>query len=99
MALRRIENSADYVGKHMSFRISEYGERGRNIVLSHRALLEEQLQQEKEQQKETLLEGMTVTGTVTSLRDFGAFVRVGAVEGLLPISEIGWSRVNDIREA
>jgi small subunit ribosomal protein S1 len=98
MALRRIDKSGDYVGKHLPFKITEYGERGRNIVLSHRAILEEQLKQEKELQKESLVEGMTVSGTVTSIRDFGAFVRVGAVEGLLPISEIGWSRVSSVAD-
>ena len=41
---------------------------------------------------------MTVDGTVTSIRDFGAFVDIGGVEGLIPISEIGWSRVDDIKE-
>ncbi|HJV36176.1 30S ribosomal protein S1 [Geomonas sp.] len=98
MALRRIESSEAFIGKHMSFRITEYAENGRNIVLSHRALLEEQLKQEKEALKETLKVGDRVRGTVTSLRDFGAFVSIGAVEGLLPISEVAWSRVKDLSE-
>ena len=98
ISLRRVDNAADFVGKQLSFRISEYGENGRNIVLSHRAILEEERLRQKEEQKETLKEGMIVKGTVTSLRDFGAFVSIGSVEGLLPISEIGWSRVKDIRE-
>jgi small subunit ribosomal protein S1 len=96
--LRRADSSADYVGKHLSFRISEYGERGRNIVLSRRSVLEEERNQEKETLRETLAVGQTVRGTVTSLRDFGAFVSVGGIEGLLPISEVGWGRVADISE-
>jgi small subunit ribosomal protein S1 len=96
--LRRADASADYVGKHLSFRISEYGERGRNIVLSRRLVLEEERNQEKETLRETLAVGQTVRGTVTSLRDFGAFVSVGGIEGLLPISEVGWGRVADISE-
>ncbi|MFZ3208326.1 MAG: 30S ribosomal protein S1 [Geobacteraceae bacterium] len=99
MGLRRVEDNSIYIGNHLSFRISEYAENGRNIVLSRRALLEEELQQKKDELRETLKEGMVVRGTVTSLRDFGAFVSIGSVEGLLPISEIGWGRVTDIREA
>jgi len=98
MGLRRIEDSAAMIGKHMSFRISEYAENGRNIVLSHRALLEEELQQQKDALKETLKVGDRVKGTVTSLRDFGAFVSVGCIDGLLPISEVAWARVNDVSE-
>ena len=98
MGLRRVEDSSAFIGKHMSFRISEYSENGRNIVLSHRALLEEELQQQKEALKETLKVGDRVQGKVTSLRDFGAFVSIGAVDGLLPISEVSWSRVKDLSE-
>ena len=98
MGLRRVDDSAALIGKHMSFRISEYAENGRNIVLSHRALLEEELQGQKDALKETLKVGDKVRGTVTSLRDFGAFVSIGCVEGLLPISEVAWARVNDVSE-
>jgi len=98
VALRRVEDAAALIGKHLSFRITEYGEKGRNIVLSHRALLEEELQQQKEALKETLQVGQRVRGTVTSLRDFGAFVSLGCVEGLLPVSEVGWTRVNHVSE-
>lgn len=98
IGLRRVDDSAALIGKHLSFRISEYAENGRNIVLSHRALLEEELQVKKDALKETLKVGDRVHGTVTSLRDFGAFVSIGAVEGLLPISEMAWARVNDVSE-
>ena len=98
MGLRRVDDSAALIGTRMSFKINEYGENGRNIVLSHRALLEEELQEQKDALKETLKVGDRVRGTVTSLRDFGAFVSIGCVEGLLPISEVAWSRVNDVSE-
>jgi len=98
MGLRRIENPESCVGSHMSFRISEYGEKGRNIILSHRAILEEEQRGQREELRETLREGMKVKGKVTSIRDFGAFVSIGCVEGLLPISEIAWGRIADIRE-
>lgn len=98
IALRRVEDTAALLGKHMSFKITEYSEKGRNIVLSHRALLEEEQQAQKEALKETLKVGDRVKGTVTSLRDFGAFVSIGAVEGLLPVSEVAWARVNHVSD-
>jgi small subunit ribosomal protein S1 len=52
----------------------------------------------REESMATLTEGMVVRGKITSVRDFGAFVDIGPIEGLLPISEIGWERVEDIRE-
>jgi small subunit ribosomal protein S1 len=98
MGLRRLDNPETHVGKHMSFRVTEYGEKGRNIIVSRRAILEDERRQQREELRETLREGMTVKGTVTSIRDFGAFVSIGSVEGLLPVSEIAWGRVADIRE-
>ena len=99
MGLRRVENAGgEYLETHMPFKITRYEENGRNIVVSARALLEEERERQKEALQQTLAEGMTVNGTVTSIRDFGAFVDIGGIEGLVPISEIGWSRVDDIKE-
>jgi small subunit ribosomal protein S1 len=98
MGLFRVATPADWIGKRLSFRIIEYGERGRNVVVSHRALLEEEQAKQKEALKETLREGMTVKGTVVSLQKFGAFVDLGGIQGLIPISEIAWEHVGDIAE-
>jgi small subunit ribosomal protein S1 len=98
MSLRRITDSAAYIGKKLKFMILEYAEGGRNLIVSHRAILEEEAAREKELLKESLQPGMTVTATVTSIQKFGAFVRAGAVEGLLPVSEISWTKVNDVAE-
>jgi len=99
MGLRRVDDAGSaYLGARMSFKITRFEEGGRNVVVSARALLEEEREQRKEALQQSLSIGMTVTGTVTSLRDFGAFVDIGGVEGLIPISEIGWSRVEDIKE-
>ncbi len=99
MGLQRAAKPGDLAGQHLPFRITQYGERGRNIVLSNRAILEEERQREKEAMKGSLQEGMKVRGTITSIQNFGAFVRVGSVEGLIPISEISYARVEDIRTA
>jgi small subunit ribosomal protein S1 len=98
MGLQREPNPQDLIGQHLPFRITQYGERGRNVVLSHRSILEEERQKQKEVLKSSLQEGMKVTGTISSIRSFGAFVRIGCVEGLIPISEISWDRVEDIHE-
>ncbi len=98
MELQRIENAKDYVGRRLPFKITEYGDRGRNVVLSRRAILEEQRKKDQEALKSVLKEGLIVRGKVVSLRDFGAFVDIGGIQGLLPISELGWDRVADIHE-
>jgi small subunit ribosomal protein S1 len=98
MALQRIENAQDYIGRRLSFRITEYGEKGRNIILSSRSILEEQKKKHEEVMKASLQEGMIVTGEIVAIRDFGAFLDIGGLQGLLPISEIGWDRVEDIKE-
>jgi small subunit ribosomal protein S1 len=98
MDLRRVPDPAAFVGQRLPFKLLEYGEGGRNIILSRRAILEEEQGRLKETLKETLKEGMTVRGPIVSIRDFGAFVDLGGVHGLLPISEVSWERVQDIRD-
>lgn len=96
MGMKRVENPAELVGKQFTFKIAEYSEKGRNIIVSNRAILEEEHQKRIEELKASLKEGMTISGTVTSLQSFGAFVDIGGVQALLPISEISRDRVEDI---
>lgn len=98
MDIKRISDPEDYVDQHMLFKITEYKENGRNIILSRRIILEEEREEKREVLKETLQEGMTVKGIITSIQKFGAFVDIDGIEGLIPISEIGWSRIEDIQE-
>ncbi|MHB8150057.1 MAG: 30S ribosomal protein S1 [Desulfobulbia bacterium] len=98
MEMRRIENAEEYIGKKFAFRITKFGEHGKNIVVSRRALLEEERAQQKEGLQESLAVGQTVKGVITSIRDFGAFVDIGGIEGLIPVSEIAWGRIEDIHE-
>jgi len=97
MGAKRAENSAECVGKRLIFKIQEYKEKGRNILVSNRVIHEEARQQNLEQLKKTLVEGSLVKGTIQSIQDFGAFVDLGGVQALLPVSEIGRSRIADIR--
>nr|WP_320051009.1 30S ribosomal protein S1 [uncultured Desulfuromonas sp.] len=98
IGLRRQDNSEDLIGQTFSVKISQFSEQGRNIVVSRRVLLEEQRQAQAENLRKTLKEGMRVTAEVTSIRDFGAFVDIGGIEGLLPISEVAYSRVENLDE-
>jgi small subunit ribosomal protein S1 len=98
MGLFRIETPANWVGQRLAFKIIEYGERGRNVVLSHRAILEVEQAKLREGLKESLKEGQMVKGTVVSLQKFGAFVDLGGIQALIPISEIVWEHVTDISE-
>jgi small subunit ribosomal protein S1 len=89
----RVDDAEALVGRVLEFRVSRYGEQGRNIVLSRRALLEEQAARAAEETRKKLVAGAVLPGTVTSLADFGAFVDLGGVQGLVPVSEISHSRV------
>jgi small subunit ribosomal protein S1 len=93
MDLRRVESEQEHVGRVYEFRISRYGENGRNIVLSRRVLLEEQAAKAAEQTRKKLLPDAVLPGTVSSLTDFGAFVDLGGVQGLVPMSELSHARV------
>ena len=90
--------AAEYLEKRMNFLISRFEENGRNIVVSARELLELEREKLRDALKETLVEGQTIEGVITSIRDFGAFVDIGGVDGLVPISEIGWSRIENIKD-
>jgi small subunit ribosomal protein S1 len=78
------------------FRIIEYKDGGRNLVLSRRAILEDEQRASADDIRRSIVAGRVMTGRVISVRDFGAFVDLGAgVQGLLHVSEMGWSRVSD----
>ena len=98
IALRRVDNPESLIGTRLAFRITDYTEKGRNIVVSRRVLLEEEQSRLKEEAQAAIAEGQTVSGTVTSLQPFGAFVDIGGLEGLIPISEVGWTRIKEVSE-
>lgn len=82
-----------YVGKKFPFRITEFKDGGRNIVVSRRALLAEEAKKKGEEVLKTLEVGQSVRGVVTSVKDYGAFVDIGGVEGLVHLSEISHSHL------
>jgi small subunit ribosomal protein S1 len=86
---------AQHIGRVYRFRITEYKEGGRNIVVSRRTLLEEEQTAAAAETRKSIVEGAVMTGRVVWVRDFGAFVDLGGVQGLLHISEMAWARVSD----
>ncbi|MBN2370029.1 MAG: S1 RNA-binding domain-containing protein [Vicinamibacteria bacterium] len=83
-------------GRIYEFRIIDHKEGGRNLVVSRRALLEEEQRAGAAEIRRSIVAGAVMTGRVTSVREFGAFVDLGSgVQGLLHVSEMGWSRVSD----
>jgi small subunit ribosomal protein S1 len=96
--LRGADASA-HEGHVYQFRIIEYKEGGENIVLSRRALLEGEQRANAAKVRDKIVAGAVMTGRVTSVREFGAFVDLGAgVQGLVHVSEMAWSRVSNPAE-
>ncbi|HUL00897.1 MAG TPA: 30S ribosomal protein S1 [Nitrospirota bacterium] len=92
--IRREQNTSAQIGQSTTFKITEYNEK--NIVLSRKAILEEEREKKKQELKLILKEGMKIKGTITSIQKFGAFVDIGGLEGLLPISEISWGKTDKV---
>jgi len=92
----RNTDPSEHIGRVYQFRIIEYKEGGRNLVVSRRSLLEEQQRASAVEIRRSIVAGAVMTGRVASVREFGAFVDLGAgVQGLLHVSEMEWSRASD----
>ena len=92
---RRRGEASQYVGQRLRFRITKLEAHGRNIVVSRRQLLEDEAATRAASTWVSLREGAVVRGTVSSLRDFGAFVDLGGIEALIHVSELGHARVTN----
>ena len=88
-----IEDPASLVGKTFSFLVREVKEKGRNVVLSRRSLLEKERVEKSKKLLETLAIGSVIDGVVTRIQPFGAFVDLGGIDGLVPVSELSHGRV------
>jgi small subunit ribosomal protein S1 len=93
--LFRVENAEQYVGKKLLVMVSEVDPEERNLVVSRRGLLEKEREEQREKLWNTLAEGQIFEGIVRNVRDFGAFVDIGGVDGLLHVGEMSWTRVQD----
>ncbi|HKM55396.1 MAG TPA: S1 RNA-binding domain-containing protein, partial [Isosphaeraceae bacterium] len=93
--LYRVERPEEYVNQRLLCLVSEVNPQERNLVVSRRSLLEREREENREKLWKELAEGQVRTGTVRSVKDFGAFVDLGGVDGLLHVSEMSWTRVAD----
>ncbi len=87
-----------YVGKTMDFKVVKINEQIRNAVVSHKALIESDLEQQRGEIMSKLEKGQVLEGTIKNVTDFGAFVDLGGVDGLLYITDISWGRINHPNE-
>ncbi len=87
---RRLE---DYIGEEIEARIINFDRRRVNVVLSRKAILEEELSSQKEETLADLEEGSLVTGVVKNITDYGVFIDLGGIDGLLHVTDISWGRV------
>ncbi len=91
--LRPVKDTTPFEGKTMLFKVIKLDRKRNNVVVSRRAVLEETAGAEREQLLSTLSEGATVKGIVKNITDYGAFVDLGGIDGLLHITDLAWRRV------
>ena len=92
--LRRVKDLNAYLGTRIEARVIEMDRNRNNVVLSRRVVLEEARKAERAEILSKLKSGMRLKGTVSSIVDFGAFVDLGGIDGLIHISELSWNHVN-----
>ncbi len=98
ISIYRVDNAEEYVGQKLTCVITEANRGKKNLVLSHRALMERERKEQREKLLEDLAPGQIREGTVRSLQEFGAFVDLGGIDGLIHVSQISWERVNHPRD-
>ena len=91
--VRPVKDAAFIEGRDLEFKIIKLDQQRNNIVVSRRAIVENELSEEREKLLNTLEEGMVVKGVVKNLTDYGAFVNLGGLDGLLHITDLAWRRV------
>jgi small subunit ribosomal protein S1 len=92
--LRPVRNLDKLIGQTFEFKVIKFNKKRGNIVLSRRVLLEKERDQMKQKTLETLEEGQVLDGTIKNLTEYGAFVDLGGIDGLLHITDMSWGRVN-----
>jgi small subunit ribosomal protein S1 len=92
--IRRVPNLDEYLGESIECKVIELNRSRNNVVLSRRAVLEEQRKEDRERILDRLQPGQVVEGTISNIVDFGAFVDLDGIDGLIHISELSWSHVN-----
>ncbi len=94
--INRVEDASVYLNQKLRVVVTEANQREKNLVVSRRDLLEIEREELKEQTWKTLEEGQIRPGVIRSVKDFGAFVDLGGVDGLIHVSDLAWGRVTDV---
>lgn len=89
-----VEDFSDYKGRELTLKVIEIDPEKNKLILSRKAVLEEELNKKKAETLQSLEVGQIIEGTVQRLTDFGAFVDIGGVDGLVHVSELAWNRVD-----
>jgi small subunit ribosomal protein S1 len=92
--IRRVQNLEDFLSQKIECKVIELNRSRNNVVLSRRAVLEEERKEQRQQILDRLQPGMVVEGAISNIVDFGAFVDLDGIDGLIHISELSWSHVN-----
>ena len=96
--VKPIRDYDTFVGKTMEFKIVKINQEFRNVVVSHKALIEAELEQQKKEIISKLEKGQILEGTVKNITNYGVFIDLGGVDGLIHITDLSWGRVSDPRE-
>ncbi|WP_018126894.1 30S ribosomal protein S1 [Balneola vulgaris] len=96
--VRPVRDFDAYVGRTMEFQVVKLNMAAENVVVSHRALIESDLEEQREQILDTIEAGQVLEGAVKNITDFGVFIDLGGVDGLLHITDLSWGRVDDPNE-
>ena len=96
--VRPIRDYDVFVGKTMEFKVVKINQEYKNVVVSHKALIEEELEQQKKEIIGKLEKGQVLEGTVKNITSYGVFIDLGGVDGLVHITDLSWGRVNDPKE-
>lgn len=88
-----VEDFSDYKGKELSLKVVEMDKEKNKVILSHKAVLEDEVKVKKQSILDTIQPGQILEGTVQRMTDFGVFVDIGGVDGLVHVSELAWNRV------
>ena len=92
--IRPIRDLDQFVGQKLLFNVIKYDRKRNNVVLSRRAILEKQREEEKRATLENIEEGKIVEGTIKNITDYGIFIDLGGIDGLLHITDISWGRIS-----
>ena len=96
--VRPVRDFDAYVGKTMEFQVVKLNMQAENVVVSHRALIESDLEEQREEILDTIEAGQVLEGIVKNITDFGVFIDLGGVDGLLHITDLSWGRVDHPEE-